>query len=173
MALELHEVSRACWSSRRGQGESGVRAGGARGEKAFSLWWRGVSGQSETRLRSRAARVAILALAVGLGLVAMHSGAPGREHADGGGHAVPMEAGHDGLHVPACDGCSPHGETTALCAVLLVAAAGSLAARVGRRLLAQARLVHVATAGALSALLAATSMPAGPPDRHALQVMRC
>lgn len=117
----------------------------------------------------------VLALAVGLGLISMHTGVHGSEHAHGSDRAgalVATETGDDATHAPLCDGCGSHSSAAMVCAVLLVAVA-RVAVRVVRRRLRFARLVHVAPMLAWCSLRASVSVLARPPNLHALQVMRC
>ena len=82
--------------------------------------------------RSSAVWVVVLALAVGLGLIAMHTGVSGSEHTHGSDHPgalVAIQAGDDATHPPACDGCTSHSSVAMVCAVLLVAAGGGIAIR--------------------------------------------
>lgn len=135
----------------------------------------GVLEQPAVRRRSRAAWVVILALAVGVGLISMHTGAPSSAHAHSSGHAaavVAMDAG-DASHGSSCKGCASHSSMAAVCAVLLVAVASGVAARVARRLAVLARVVHVAPAAALCWVRTSMCAVARAPNLHALQVMRC
>ncbi|MPY92639.1 MAG: hypothetical protein GEV08_06085 [Acidimicrobiia bacterium] len=128
------------------------------------------------RRRSRAAWVVVVALAVGVGLIAMHSGVSRAEHAHSSTHAhalVATSASDEASHAPACEGCASHASVAMVCAVLLVAVAGGVAVRLVRRWSMRARVVQVAPAGLLRWLGAQVGALARPPDLHALQVMRC
>lgn len=135
----------------------------------------GVLDQAAMR-RSRAAWVAMVALAVGVSLIAMHSALSRPGHAHDSGHAHALAAvvvGDDAPPSPACEGCASHTSMVMVCSVLLAAVAGGAVARMVRRLVARARVVRVAPPGASSWLRDATGALARVPDLHALQVMRC
>lgn len=133
--------------------------------------------------RRPATWVALLALAVGLGLIAMHAGIACAGHETGAhthqtaAQAPGTAASGDRIDraLSSCLECMAHAGTplTMVCAVLLLVAASQLG-RLLRRLLR--------TLKPLGAVVLATSWPCGlrsthcfgrPPDLQLLEVMRC
>ena len=129
-----------------------------------------------TRRAERRGWAALLALLIGVGLIAMHTGPSsptGHAHHPGGHEHSEAASSADG-HAPECGaGCSSHSSVLVACTMLLIAAAGGAAIRVARRLLTQSRL-HLAAMTLLRTSRAQLLRVAlKPPDLHALQVMRC